>query len=47
MMSLVPIILLCVCLIIVGAGLGKPTGWVVLVLAVVALLFAVIPHFPH
>lgn len=39
-------ILLCVCLIIVGAVLAKPTGWVVLVLAVLALLFAVGgPHF--
>jgi hypothetical protein len=34
-------ILLCVSLIITGAVLGKPTGWVVLALAVLALLLAV------
>ncbi len=35
-------ILLCVCMIVVGAVLGKPTGWVVLALAVLALLLTVV-----
>jgi hypothetical protein len=47
MVSVLPVILLAVCLIVVGAVLGKPTGWVVLSLAVLALLVAVIPHFPR
>lgn len=34
-------ILLCVCCIVTGASIGKPTGWVVLALAVLALLLAV------
>lgn len=34
-------ILLCVALIVAGAAIGKPTGWVVLALAVLALLLAV------
>lgn len=39
---MVVIILLCVALILVGAVSGKPTGWVVLALAVVALLLQVL-----
>lgn len=34
-------ILICVCLIVVGATIGKPSGWVVLALAVIALLVVV------
>jgi hypothetical protein len=41
-MSLVVVILLCVALILVGATTGKPVGWIVLALAVIALLLAVL-----
>lgn len=42
---MIVIILLCICCIIAGAVLGKPTGWVVLALAVLALLLEVLgPH---
>lgn len=34
-------ILVCVCLIIIGALMGKPPGWVVVGLAVLALLLTV------
>jgi hypothetical protein len=42
---MIVVILLCICIIIVGAVLGKPTGWVVLALGVLALLLEVLgPH---
>lgn len=42
---LIPLVLVCVALILVGAVEPKPVGWVVLSLAVLALLFAVLgPH---
>jgi len=41
-MPLVVIILMCVALILVGAAIGKPTGWIVLALATIALLLAVL-----
>lgn len=47
MLAVVPFILLCVAMIVLGASLANRIGWVVLALAVAALLFAVIPHFPH
>jgi hypothetical protein len=34
-------ILLCVALVLTGAMVGKPVGWVILLLAVLALLLAV------
>lgn len=42
---MIPIILLCICCIILGAMGDKPTGWVILTLALLALLFTVLgPH---
>jgi len=42
---MITIVLLCVALILVGAVESKPVGWVVLALAVLALLFEVLgPH---
>lgn len=42
---MIPIVLICVALILVGAIEAKPVGWVVLALAVLALLFEVLgPH---
>jgi len=42
---MVAVILICVALILVGAIEPKPYGWVVLVLAVLALLLTVVgPH---
>jgi len=42
---MVTIVLLCVAMILVGAVEPKPVGWVVLTLAVLALLFEVLgPH---
>jgi hypothetical protein len=39
------VILLCICVVIIGAVLDKPTGWVVLALGVLALLLEVLgPH---
>ncbi len=42
----VPFILVCVALIVVGAGGGKPSGWIVLGLAVLALLLTA-AGWPH
>lgn len=39
---MVPIILICVALILVGAIEAKPYGWVVLTLALIALLLTVV-----
>lgn len=43
---LVPVILLAVALIVVGACLGKPGGWLVLGLAVISLLMLA-AGWPH
>lgn len=45
-MALVVEVLICVSLILCGAVLPKPPGWVVLTLATLALLFAVLGGFP-
>lgn len=45
-MNRVPFLILCVAMIVVGALLGKPNGWLVLVLAVLALLLAA-AGWPH
>lgn len=45
-MTRVPFIILCVAVIVVGAHLGKPGGWIVLALAVLALLL-VAAGWPH
>jgi hypothetical protein len=42
MINLVVIILICICLILVGAIESKPIGYVVLGLSVLALLLAVL-----
>ena len=43
---LVPIVLLCAAVIVLGALTPKPSGWVVLALGVVALLTSVLgTHF--
>jgi hypothetical protein len=43
---MIALILICVAVILVGAVQTKPTGWVVLTLAVLALLFTVLgSHF--
>jgi hypothetical protein len=42
MSDLVVKVLFCVCLMILGAAATKPTGWVVVLLAVLALLLAVL-----
>lgn len=42
---MIPIVLVCVALILVGATESKPAGWVTMGLAVLALLFEVLgPH---
>ena len=42
---MVAIILICVALILVGAVESKPSGWVVMALAIIALLLTVLgPH---
>lgn len=45
-MTRVPFLILCVAMIVAGAHLGKPGGWIVLVLAVLALLLAA-AGWPH
>ncbi len=42
MTTLAAFILVCVCLIVLGAVAGKPVGWAVVGLAVLALLLAVL-----
>lgn len=43
---MIPIVLLCVAVMVIGATEGKPAGWVVLGLGVLALLMQVLgPHF--
>ncbi len=43
---MIPIVLLCVAVILVGAIEAKPVGWVVLALGTLALLFEVLgPHW--
>jgi len=38
---MIPILLLCVAVIVLGAVVGKPPGWIAIVLAAAALLVAV------
>lgn len=45
-MPLIVEILICVAIILTGAFVGKPPGWVILALGVIALLFAVLGGFP-
>lgn len=45
-MAIVPFILLCVCVIILGAKLSSPSNYAVIGLAVVALLLAVLKGIP-
>lgn len=43
---LVALILLCVAVILIGAILQKPHGWIVVVFSVIALLLIAIKGFP-
>lgn len=46
-MMLAVLILMLVCLVLLGAISSKPTGWVVVVLSVLALLLVVLGRFQH
>jgi hypothetical protein len=43
---LVALILICVALILIGAILQKPHGWIIVVFSVIALLLIVLKGFP-
>lgn len=45
-MSLAILLIILVCLILLGATAGKPIGWVVCGLAVLALLLQLLGHRP-
>jgi hypothetical protein len=40
--AVVPFLFIIICLILTGAALGKPLGWVIILLAVVALLWQLV-----